>query len=166
MKPIAIRKMESTDWDSVSNIYEEGIATGMATFETKAPSYKAWDDAHMSSCRLVAEEKGTVLGWAALSPVSSRCVYGGVAEVSVYVSINNSQKGIATQLMEFLIKKSEKEGIWTLQSGIFPNNIGSIKLHEKVGFRQIGKRERIGKLNGSWFDNVLFERRSSNVGVD
>jgi len=165
MKQVIIREMHPTDWDAVSKIYEQGIATGMATFETNVPDYESWDNAHMASCRLVAEKNHQILGWVALSPVSSRCVYGGVAEVSIYVAKNSGRKGIGELLMKQLITESEKEGIWTLQSGIFPTNIGSIKLHKKVGFRRIGKRERIGKLNGTWFDNVLFERRSTILGI-
>ena len=157
--------MYPTDWDSVAKIYEQGIATGYATFEKNVPSFEAWDNAHLSSCRLVAIENDTVIGWAALSAVSSRCVYGGVAEVSVYVAREHSGKGIGKMLMLHLIPQSEKEGIWTLQSGIFPENEGSIVLHKKVGFRYIGKREKVGQLDGIWKDNLLFERRSKIVGI-
>ena len=146
-------------------IYREGIATGIATFEKSAPSYDEWDRAHLPHCRLVAVENAKVLGWAALSPVSSRCVYGGVAEVSVYIDKNSRGKGIGSKLLESLIKESESEGYWTLQSGIFPQNKASIALHEKVGFRYIGKRERIGQLDGIWYDNLLYERRSPVVGA-
>jgi len=163
--PIKTRKMEASDWKEVSRIYLEGIATGFATFETNAPSYEAWHDAHMSSCRLVATEDEKIQGWAALSAVSSRCVYGGVAEVSVYVDAASRGKGVGNILMKTLIQESEAEGLWTLQSGIFPENIGSIELHKKVGFRYIGKRERVGKLHGEWKDNLLFERRSETVGI-
>ena len=166
MTKLSIRPMIATDWDSVAKIYEEGIATGFATFETKIPSYESWDAAHMEKCRLVAELNGKIIGWAALSPVSSRCVYGGVAEVSVYISKDARGQGVGKQLLKNLIIESEREGLWTLQSGIFPTNSGSIKLHEAVGFRHIGKRERVGKLNGQWIDNVLFERRSQVVGID
>lgn len=163
---ITIRQMEAKDWVAVSTIYSEGIATGFATFEKDIPTYEVWDSAHMKSCRLVAERKDSVLGWAALSPVSSRCVYGGVGEVSVYVGQNSRGMGAGQLLIKALIDASEKEGLWTLQSGIFPENKGSIKLHEEVGFRFIGKRERVGKLDGVWKDNVLYERRSKVVGVD
>ncbi|MEP3207982.1 MAG: N-acetyltransferase family protein [Maribacter sp.] len=159
------RKMMPSDWEAVSNIYTEGIATGFATFETNTPSYQAWDAAHMTSCRIVAIENKKILGWASLSPVSSRCVYGGVAEVSVYVGSDSRGKGVGKLLMESLIKESEAAGLWTLQSGIFPENKGSIELHRKVGFRYIGKRERVGKLDGVWKDNLLFERRSDTVGL-
>jgi phosphinothricin acetyltransferase len=162
---IKIRPMLPSDWDTVSNIYQEGINTGFATFETSAPSFESWDDAHMNSCRLVAVEGQKIMGWAALSPVSSRCVYGGVAEVSVYVGQSSRGKGVGKSLMKELIEKSEAEGLWTLQSGIFPENEGSVELHKKVGFRYIGKRERVGKLDGVWKDNLLFERRSETVGL-
>ena len=162
---ISIRTMEASDWSSVAKIYKEGIATGFATFETNIPTYESWNTAHMASCRLVAIENEMVLGWAALSPVSSRCVYGGVAEVSVYVGKDSRGKGVGKLLMEILIKESEEEGLWTIQSGIFPENEGSIELHKKLGFRYIGKRERIGKLDGEWKDNLLFERRSETVGL-
>lgn len=160
-----LRPMQAEDWHSVADIYREGIATGFATFETDIPTYEAWDAAHMDSCRLVVTENKKVLGWAALSPVSSRCVYGGVAEVSVYVAFESRGKGVGKLLMEALIRESEKKGLWTIQSGIFPENKGSIELHKKVGFRFIGKRERVGKLDGEWKDNLLFERRSKIVGV-
>jgi phosphinothricin acetyltransferase len=160
-----IRKMTSKDWDAVSKIYSEGIATGFATFETSIPTYDSWDAAHMKSCRLVATENENIIGWAALSPVSSRCVYGGIGEVSVYVGNQARGKGVGKLLLQSLIKESEAEGLWTIQSGIFPENLGSIELHKKVGFRYIGKRERVGKLHGIWKDNLLFERRSKTIGV-
>lgn len=157
--------MEASDWEAVSKIYTEGIATGFATFETNTPTYEAWNSAHMSSCRIVATENEQILGWAALSPVSSRCVYGGIGEVSVYVSQESRGKGAGKLLLKALIEESEAEGLWTIQSGIFPENKGSIELHKKVGFRYIGKREKVGKLDGVWKDNLLFERRSETVGV-
>ncbi|WP_236262812.1 GNAT family N-acetyltransferase [Aggregatimonas sangjinii] len=163
---LVVRPMHSDDWESVSRIYAEGIATGFATFETDVPSYESWDAAHMQSCRIVASENGNILGWAALSPVSNRCVYGGVAEVSVYIGEKSRGKGVGKLLMKTLIHDSESVGIWTLQSGIFPENKGSVQLHEKMGFRYIGKRERVGKLDGIWKDNLLFERRSKTIGVD
>ncbi|NQZ42734.1 MAG: N-acetyltransferase family protein [Flavobacteriaceae bacterium] len=162
-----IREMKAADWDEVAHIYKAGIATGFATFETKVPSYADWDAAHIDSCRLVAEHHNGLLGWAALSPVSSRCVYGGVAEVSVYIAPEARGKGVGKTLMHQLIAASEAQGYWTLQSGIFPENEASIKLHEKVGFRFLGKRERVGKTHeGIWKDNLLFERRSRTVGID
>jgi len=161
-----IREMSKTDWQAVAAIYADGIATGFATFETNVPTYNVWDEAHMKTCRLVCVVGEKVLGWAALSAVSSRCVYGGVAEVSVYISKNSRGSGAGKLLMDHLIEQSEAEGVWTLQSGIFPENEGSIQLHEKIGFRFIGKREHIGKLDGVWKDNLLFERRSKTVGID
>ncbi|MAU27050.1 MAG: N-acetyltransferase [Muricauda sp.] len=159
--------MTKNDWPKVAQIYAEGIATGFATFEIEVPDYESWNVGHVKPCRLVAENGGSVIGWAALSPVSSRCVYGGVAEVSVYVGKNTRAMGVGRLLMEKLIEESENAGYWTLQSGIFPENEPSIKLHEKMGFRYIGKRERIGKtVNGIWKDNLLFERRSKTVGID
>lgn len=166
MTTIQSRKMLASDWEMVSKIYAEGIATGFATFETETPTYESWNVAHMSSCRIVAIENEKILGWVALSPVSSRCVYGGIGEVSVYVGINNRSKGIGRLLMKKLIQESEAEGLWTIQSGIFPENKSSIELHKKLGFRYIGKRERIGKLHGEWKDNLLFERRSTQVGIN
>ncbi|UCE92566.1 MAG: N-acetyltransferase [Flavobacteriaceae bacterium] len=154
-----------SDWEAVSRIYEEGIATGVATFEKEIPSWKEWDANHLKSCRIVARNKNEVLGWAALSPVSSRCVYGGVAEVSVYVAANARGLGVGKILMKRLIAESESEGFWTLQAGIFPENKNSIRLHEKSGFRIIGYRERIGQLDGVWKDNILLERRSSKIGL-
>nr|WP_286941303.1 GNAT family N-acetyltransferase [Allomuricauda sp.] len=164
---VQIRPMTKNDWPKVAQIYAEGIATGFATFEIEVPDYESWNVGHVKPCRLVAENGGSVIGWAALSPVSSRCVYGGVAEVSVYVGKNTRAMGVGRLLMEKLIEESENAGYWTLQSGIFPENEPSIKLHEKMGFRYIGKRERIGKtVNGIWKDNLLFERRSKTVGID
>lgn len=162
---MTIRTMKPSDWEAVARIYLEGIATGFATFETQTPSYDHWDKAHTNECRLVAEKNDVIAGWAALSPVSSRCVYGGVAEVSVYISAQSRGQGVGRLLMQHLIMESEKAGFWTIQSGIFPENTASIRLHEAVGFRYIGKRERVGKILGVWKDNLLFERRSSTVGV-
>jgi len=158
--------MRPDDWPSVSRIYAEGIATGMATFEKEVPPYASWDAAHLPACRLVATGRGNILGWAALSPVSGRCVYQGVAELSVYVGAAARGKGVATLLMQTLIPASEAIGIWTLQSGIFPKNLASIRLHESSGFRLLGRRERIAKRDGVWHDNLVFERRSSTVGRD
>lgn len=166
MAAYIIRKMEPEDWPHVVRIYAEGIDTGYATFETTVPNYHDWDAAHVKGCRFVAESNDGFLGWVALSPVSGRCVYGGVAEVSVYVAQNARGLGVGSALMEVLVNASESEGFWTLQAGIFPENTGSIRLHEKMGFRLIGRRERIGKRNGVWHDNVVFERRSNKVGMD
>ena len=163
--PIEIRSMEPADWKAVSEIYREGIQTGCATFETEVPSWEQWNSNHIDSCRLVAWTNKKVTGWAALSAVSSRCVYGGVGEVSVYVALKARGTGVGKALLRRLISESEKEGYWTLQSGIFPENTTSIKLHEKAGFRIIGIRERIGRLEGVWKDNVLLERRSTKTGL-
>ncbi len=158
--------MSGGHWPAVIKIYKQGIDTGFATFEEEIPSYEQWNRNHITSCRLVALREDKVVGWAALSPVSGRCVYGGVAEVSVYVAEKTRGFGLGKLLMEELITASEKEGFWTLQSGIFPENTSSIKLHKKVGFRYLGKRERIGQLDGVWKDNFLFERRSKTVGIN
>lgn len=158
-----IRNLLPSDWDSVKSIYEKGIATDNATFQTSAPSWEEWYSSHLGTCRVIAEENGSLLGWAALTPVSSRCVYAGVAEVSVYVHPEQSGKGIGLALLEALVTLSEAEGIWTLQAGIFPENIGSLRIHEKAGFRTLGVREKIGKQNGVWRDTVLLERRSNKI---
>ncbi len=162
-----IREMTSDDYPSVAQIYDEGIATGNATFQTQAPNWESWNKDHLTFGRLIAENMaGEVIGWAALVPVSGRCVYAGVAELSVYVSEAARGLGIGRLLMEKLISESENNGIWTLQAGLFPENIGSIKLHLKTGFRQIGYRERVGQMSdGRWRDTLLFERRSTVVGV-
>jgi L-amino acid N-acyltransferase YncA len=161
-----IRSMADTDWEDVAEIYKQGIDTGNATFEQKIPAWTAWDNAHLKKCRLIATINNEVAGWAALSPISGRCIYAGVAEVSVYVSKKHRGRRVGTKLLEKLIKKSEKEQFWTLQAGIFPENTASLSIHAKVGFRQVGYREKIGKLNDVWRDNVFLERRSSVVGRD
>jgi L-amino acid N-acyltransferase YncA len=158
--------MLETDWPVVKKIYEEGLATGHASFQTAAPSWKEWNESHVAHCRLVAIENDVVLGWAALTPVSGRCVYAGVGEVSVYVGQQVRGKGIGKILMQALIVESEKNNFWTLQSGIFPENKPSIRIHEELGFRLIGTRQRIGKMNGVWRDTLLLERRSSKIGID
>lgn len=155
-----IRKLLITDWDQVKMIYEKGIATGNATFQTSAPSWDEWDESHLNDCRIVAEIDGILTGWAALTPVSSRCVYAGVAEVSVYVDPAYSGKGIGLALLNEIIALSEAKGLWTVQAGIFPENTASLRIHEKAGFRILGVREKIGKQNGIWRDTVLLERRS------
>jgi len=153
-------------WHEAKAVYEAGLATGNATFQIEAPSWEAWDQGHLPHSRLVAiDDSGRVLGWAALSPVSGRCVYGGVAEVSVYVAAEARGQGVGRQLLAALITEAEAQGTWTLQAGIFPENTPSIKLHENLGFRTVGYRERIGKLHGVWRDTVLLERRSAVVGV-
>lgn len=163
---MTIRNMTREDWSEVAKIYLEGISTGYATFETSVPDFESWDKAHLKECRFIAVEGNKVLGWAALSPVSSRCVYGGIGEVSVYIAAASRGSGVGKALVLKLIEESEKEGYWTIQSGIFPENIASIKLHEKVGFRFIGKREKVGKTkDGLWKDNLLYEKRSKIVGT-
>ena len=166
MEVVTIKPMQQKHWEQVKEIYESGIATGIATFETTAPSLEKWDDGHITFARLVAVENNEVVGWTALSPVSNRCVYGGVAEVSVYVAETHKGKGIGKLLLQNLITESERNGIWTLQAGIFTDNVASLKLHKKVGFRVIGHREKIGKLNDIWKDNYILERRSKIVGID
>jgi phosphinothricin acetyltransferase len=159
-----IEEMKSTDWDQVSLIYQEGINTGNATFEKSIPSWNSWISTHISGCNIVARSENRVLGWAALAPTSKRKVYSGVVEVSVYVSEKCQGKGIGHALLRKIIELSENNGIWTLQAGIFPENKISIELHQKCGFRIVGIRERIGKMDEIWRDVVLMERRSKKVG--
>jgi L-amino acid N-acyltransferase YncA len=162
---IEVVPFEAEHWSAAERIYLEGIATGNATFETTTPSWEAWDRGHLRDHRVVAvDESAAVLGWAALSPVSDRCVYEGVAENSVYVAEGSRGRGIGRRLLEDLIRRSEEAGIWTIQTGIFPENGPSLRLHEHVGFRVVGTRERIGRLNGVWRDVVFLERRSSTIG--
>lgn len=165
MISVSLESMKADHWSSVRAIYLEGIATGNATFEKSAPEWETWDRAHLGSCRLVALAEGEVVGWAALSPVSSRCVYAGVAEVSVYVAQRMWGRGVGLTLLTALISESEKKNIWTLQAGIFPENIASIELHKRAGFRIVGTRERLGSMDGRWRDVVLMERRSRATGV-
>jgi len=160
-----IRNFTHEDYPQIAAIYMQGIETGIATFETSVPAWDQWDKAHLAACRIVAYEGQTIKGWAALTPVSGRCVYAGVAEVSVYVAAEFRGSGIGRILLQRLIHASEEEGLWTLQAGIFSENKASIQLHEKCGFRMIGYREKIGQLNGVWKDTVLMERRSTNIGV-
>jgi L-amino acid N-acyltransferase YncA len=164
-KPISIEQMIERDWPAVRTIYEEGIKTGNATFEKSPPEWASWDAGHLRICRLVARSRDGVLGWAALSPVSSRCVYAGVAEVSVYVAGQAQGRGIGMRLLTSLVEASEREGIWTLQAGIFPENIPSLELHKRHGFRIVGTREKLGSMDGRWRDVLLMERRSHVSGV-
>lgn len=161
---IKIDEMLPEDWVQVQEIYLDGIATGNATFQKAAPSWEEWDNSYIKECRIVARLDDRILGWAALSPVSSRCVYAGVAEVSIYVSQRN--KGIGSKLLKSLIELSEQNGYWTLQSGVFPENVPSLKLHSKYGFREVGRREHIGKMDDVWRDTILLERRSNVVGIN
>lgn len=165
--------MLTQHWADVARIYAEGIATGHATFQKDVPTWADWNASHVPYGRLVAVKsaeigqntEGVLLGWAALTAVSNRCVYGGVAELSVYVSATARGQGVGKLLMEHLIKEAETNGVWTLQAGIFPENTNSVQLHLKTGFRQIGFREKVGKMEGVWRDTLLFERRSKVVGV-
>jgi len=160
-----ITTFNEADYDRVSEIYKQGIETGLATFQDEIPAWNDWDKGHLKACRLAIFSNGKMAGWAALTPVSSRCVYAGVAEVSIYIGEDFRGKGIGKTLLNELVRQSEKEGFWTLQSGIFSENVASITLHETCGFRQIGYREKIGKKNGVWKDNVIMERRSKVVGI-
>ena len=167
-----IDKMKPEDWEEVRSIYQEGISTGHSTFEAEAPDWEKWDSAHLQEPRLVirADER-VLLGWAALSPVSSRCVYSGVAEVSLYVGAKYRNQALGSALLAALVESSEKAGIWTLQGSIFPENTASLRLVRNHGFREIGRREKVGKMTygelaGTWRDVVLVERRSNVAGVD
>jgi phosphinothricin acetyltransferase len=162
---LSIEPMQPADWPAVRAIYREGIATGNATFETEAPEWEQWDSGHLPICRLVARRDGQIVGWAALSPVSGRCVYAGVAEVSVYVAAAARGQGVGKALLAALVAESERAGLWTLQAGIFPENAASLALHRACGFREVGRRERIGQMHGVWRDIVLMERRSKIVGA-
>ena len=155
---IAVARAE--DWPAIRAIYEAGIRSGDATFETEPPPWEEWDAAHLAAHRLVARSGGAVVGWAALSPVSSRCVYAGVAEDSVYVASAAQGRGVGRALLTALVEGAERTGIWTVEAGIFPENAASLALHERCGFRRVGVRERLGKLGGVWRDVVLLERRS------
>ncbi len=161
MNSLVIRPLMNTDWESVSRIYEEGIRTGIATFETEVPNWEQWNKKHVSSCRLVAELNGDVVGFAALSKVSNRKVYKGVAEVSVYVSEKHRGQHIGVTLLKQLIEDSETNGFWTLQAGVFSENSASINLHMQCGFRIVGIREKIGRRDDEWYDNHFLERRST-----
>ena len=161
-----IKALKRKHYAEVDAIYREGIATGQATFETAGKRWKEWKRGHLKSCRLIAEEGRHILGWAALSPVSGRCVYGGVAEASIYLTAAARGQGVGTALLHALIRESEKAGLWTLQAGIFPENKASIALFQKGGFRIVGHRERIGRMHtGEWRDTLLLERRSTINGA-
>jgi phosphinothricin acetyltransferase len=168
---IQIESMTSTDWPEVKHIYQQGIETGNATFASSPPmSWQEWQSEHIESCSIVARSEAAIGGWAALTPVSSRCIYAGVAEVSIYISEGNRGLGIGSQLLEALLQRSEANGIWTLQAGIFPENQASILLHKKLGFKEIGLREKIGRMafgkyKDVWRDVLLMERRSQRVGI-
>jgi phosphinothricin acetyltransferase len=160
-----IRNLLKTDFASIKSIYQQGIDTGHATFQKQAKDWDEWDKSVMSVCRLVAVINDDVVGWAAISTVSSRCVYIGRAEVSIYVKAICRGSGIGHSLLSALVKCSEEEGIWTLESGIFSENHASIAVHKKNGFKVVGVREKLGKMNHEWRDLIFMERRSSSVGV-
>jgi len=162
---IQIRAMTPHDWEGVRTAYMEGIATGDATFETEGPDWERWNASHRADCRLVACDEMGIAGFAALSPVSARKVYEGVAEVSVYVTERARGQGVGSALMRELVRASEAAGVWTLQASIFPENTASLALHERSGFRVVGTRERIAQRDGRWRDVVLMERRSANAGA-
>lgn len=162
MKFIPISKQ---NYSEVSKIYEDGIDTGLATFETEIPDWNTWNNAHLPFARIALTNEKNILGWAALKSVSKRSVYKGIAEISIYVATNESRKGIGTKLLKSLIEISEAHGIWTLQASIMDENKASIQMHLNCGFRVIGFREKIGKLNGNWLNNTLLERRSKIIGI-
>ncbi|WP_228852737.1 GNAT family N-acetyltransferase [Aegicerativicinus sediminis] len=163
IKSVFIRPIFKEDWKEIASIYKQGMETGIATFETELPSWKKWKKSHLIDISIAAQFNNKVIGFATLSPTSKRKAYKGVAEVSIYVGSEYSNRGVGKKLMEELISISEMHGFWTLQSAIFLENKASIYLHEKFGFRKIGFREKIGQRNGRWFDNILMERRSKNV---
>jgi L-amino acid N-acyltransferase YncA len=163
---LVVEKMLDGHREDVLSVYAEGLATGDATFETEPPDWARWTARHLPACRLVAFSGGRFAGWAALSPVSARRVYAGVAEVSVYVGAGFRGAGVGRSLLSALVRGSEAEGFWTLQASVFPENVASVALHRSCGFREVGRRERVGRLRGRWRDTILLERRSPNVGVD
>jgi L-amino acid N-acyltransferase YncA len=156
---IQVREMTRDDYDAVAAIFAEGIATGLATFETEVPGWEQWDAAHLSEHRLVADLDGDVAGWCAVVPYSRRAVYRGVGEESVYVAERARGRGVGRALLEALVDSARAGGLWTLQAGIFPENEASLALHRALGFREVGVRERIGRLRGEWRDVVLLELR-------
>jgi L-amino acid N-acyltransferase YncA len=160
-----VRKMTESDQIRVLEIYKKGIETRNATFETSVPSWIEWDSKHIKHSRFVFEENGVTNGWVALSQVSSRFVYRGVAEVSIYIDLRFAKHGIGTKLLEKVLQSAEENGVWTLQSSVFPENLATLRLHEKFGFRVVGKREKIASLDGIWRDTIILERRSKNVGM-
>lgn len=164
---MTVRPLEPADWPAVAEIYAQGIAAGDATFETEVPSWERWHESRHERCRIVADEDGVVVGFAAVSPVSKRPAYAGVAEVMVYVAEGARGRGVGGRLMRELVARTEAEGFWTLQASIFPENVASIRAHERVGFRVLGRRERIARFHdGRWRDTVVMERRSAVAGVD
>jgi phosphinothricin acetyltransferase len=160
---LTIQRLGREHWPAVAGVFQDGIATGNATFETDVPTWEAWDSSHLPAHRIVALRGGEVVGWAAVSPVSGRCCYGGVVESSVYVAEAARGQGVGRRLLDELIASTEAAGIWTIEAGMFPENEGSIRLHEGVGFEVVGRRKRLGKLDGVWRDVLLLERRSATV---
>ncbi len=160
-----IEPMQPADWEQVKAIYLEGIATGNATFQTTAPDWEEWDSKHRQDCRLVARANGEVIGWSALSPTSSRPVYAGVVEESVYIAGKVRGQGVGKALLMAVIEESEKAGLWMIQTSIFPENVASLALHKACGFREVGIRERIGQMNGVWRNTIFLERRSKVAGI-
>ena len=163
LRATTIEALRAEHWPDVARIYGDGLATGNATFETSVPAWEQWDRSHLAEHRFVAIHEGRVVGWVAVSPVSDRCVYGGVVENSVYVDASAYGSGVGRLLLERLIESTEAAGIWTIQSGIFPENAPSVALHQRVGFKIVGTRERLGKRDGVWRDVLLVERRSGRV---
>ena len=162
---LTVEIMRADDWQAVRLIYQEGLDTGQATFETDVPSWEVWDGSKHAGCRLVAKSSQKIVGWAALSPISKREVYAGVAEVSIYVATANWRQGVGKRLLRALVKASEQAGFWMLQASVFPENEASIVLHKACGFRIVGMREHIARHHGVWRDTVILERRSQLVGV-
>ncbi|MDF2843489.1 MAG: sortase-like acyltransferase [Herbinix sp.] len=162
----SIEKMHPEDWPQVSEIYLTGIRTGIATFQSDVPTWEEWNKSHSENCRFVARSGNAILGWIALTPISGRCVYAGVAEVSIYISEESRNQGVGTELLAELIWRSEEAGYWTLQAAIIKDNIASRELFRKCGFREIGFREKLGKMaDGKWYDVVMVEKRSTSVGI-
>ena len=160
---ITVEALREDHWPGVARVFDEGIATRNATFETEVPTWAAWDSSHLSDHRFVALRDNEVVGWAAVSPVSGRCCYAGVVEDSVYVAEAARGQGVGKRLLEALIDSTEAAGIWTIQAGMFPENEGSIRLHEAAGFERVGTHKRLGKLDGLWRDVLMLERRSESI---
>lgn len=163
---IIIHAMISSDWDRVREIFIEGIKTGNATFRTESPTWDEWNKDHLTNCRFVAKQNGEVVGWVALTPISSMCAFSGVVEISIYITSSAAGMGVGSRLLQHVIDSSEQNKIWTIQAMIFPENTASINLHRKFGFDEVGTRKQIGKLNEVWRDVVLLERRSTVVGIE
>lgn len=159
MASVQVREMHRSDWERVRDIYKMGIEGGIATFETKAPDWEEWNKSKLTYGRLVAEIKGNVAGWVAITPYSSRQVYKGVVELGIYVDPDFQGNGIGSALIESILKICQKEGVWTIQAGVFPENIASLALHQKFGFNVVGRREKIAQLHWEWKDVLLLEKK-------